>query len=254
MIRRVLLLLAGIVLTAAAPPPAAKPISRLELPWWRARHEAKLAEKQAGPVNLVFLGDSITQNWEHAGPPAWSDYQPVWRQFYGDRLALNLGFKGDATSHLLWRLQHGEVDGIAPKAAVILIGANNLGHLHWSAPADIVGIETVVDETRRLLPHARILLLGVLPSERGPWVARNTAEINQALAARYARGTVPGVTYMDLGAIFMRNGVLDRAQFEDVSMQPPDPPLHPSVAAQTRMAEAMEPVLAAMLGDRDHRR
>ncbi len=252
--RRALLLLAGLALTAAAVPPAAQPISRMSLPWWRARHEAKLAEKQRGPVDLVFLGDSITQNWEHAGPPAWSDYQPVWQRFYGDRHALNLGFKGDATSHLLWRLEHGEIDGIAPKAAVILIGANNLGHLHWSAPADIVGIEAVVDETQRRLPHTRILLLGVLPSERSPWVTRNTAEINQALATHYGRGAVPGVAYMDLGGIFVRHGVLDRTRFEDVSMDPPDPPLHPSVAAQTRMAEAMEPALSAMLGDRDHRR
>lgn len=253
MMRRALLLLAALASTAAALPPAAQPISRMSLPWWRARHEAKLAERQRGPVDLVFLGDSITQNWEHAGPPEWSDYQPVWQRFYGDRHALNLGFKGDATSHLLWRLEHGEIDGIAPKAAVILIGANNLGHLHWSAPADIVGIKAVVDETLRRLPHTRILLLGVLPSGRGPWVTRNTAEINQALAARYGHAAMPSVTYMDLGAIFMRRGVLDRAQFEDVSMSPSDPPLHPSVAAQTRMAEAMEPALSAMLGDRDHR-
>src|SRR6478752_983384 len=89
----------------AAPPPhtvpAATPLSRMNLPWWRARFEEKQDELRSRRVDLLFLGDSITQDWEVEGPPEWRDFVPLWQRFYGDRNAVNLGFNGDATSHLL---------------------------------------------------------------------------------------------------------------------------------------------------------
>jgi len=245
-------LLAGAPLLAAAGklPLAAVPIDRLSTRWWRERHEQKLAELRHGPVELIFLGDSITQNWEKTGPEAWANFQPSWRQFYGDRHAVNLGFSGDATSHLLWRIEHGELDGIAPKAAVILIGANNLGNVHWSASDTVVGIATVVAETRRRLPRTKLLLLAVLPSDRSAWATAATLEINRALAARFSHDA--GLSYMDLAPLFLRNGVVDPGQFYDPLQQPPAAPLHPTAQAQARMAAAIEPTLARLLNDRNH--
>ncbi len=247
--RGVALALAALLLTAAAAPlpPAAQPISRLQTGWWRARHAEKLAEIRRGHVDLVFLGDSITQNWERAGPPPWQDFRPVWQRFYGARHAVNLGFKGDATSHLLWRIEHGELDGIAPRAIVILIGANNLGHLHWSAADTVLGIATIVAEVRRRQPQAGIVLLPVLPSLRSAWISAATAEIDAALAARYGEGRVPGVTYVDVTPLFLRNGAPDPADYIDGHLTPPEPLLHPAPQAQARMAEAIEPVLKRLL-------
>ncbi len=229
---------------------AATPISRMDTPWWRARHVEKLAELRRGRVDLIWLGDSITQDWELTGPPAWRDFAPVWQQFYGDRHAVNLGFKGDSTSHLLWRMMNGELDGIHPKVAVVLIGANNLGRVHWNAEQTIAGITAVLGELQRRLPETKVLLLGVLPSVRSKWVTRTTREINDGLAERFRAGG--RVTYMDVGALFMRDGQVDRTQFLDDQLTPPDPPLHPTADAQRRIAEAIEPTLAAMLGDRRH--
>jgi lysophospholipase L1-like esterase len=240
--------------TARAAALAATPISRMDTKWWRERHEEKLAELRRGPVDLVFLGDSITQNYEKSGPPAWQDFVPVWQHFYGDRHALNLGFSGDATSHLLWRIEHGEIDGIAPKVAVILIGANNLGRLHWPTQDNVAGVEAVVDATRRKLPRTRILLLGILPSERTPWATQTTLATNAALAAHYGGGAVPGVTWLDIGGVFTRNGALDRALYYDPLLTPPEVPLHPTAEGQARMAEAIEPALAALLGEPPRRR
>ena len=245
-------LLAGGLLAAApaqaARPLAATPIDRLATGWWKARHEAKLRELRAGPADLIWLGDSITQNFERTGPPEYFDFQPVWQRFYGGRRAVNLGFKGDATSHLLWRMTHGELDGIAPKAVVILIGANNLGLAHWPTPDNIAGIEAVVDLARRKLPKTQILLLGILPSVRSAWATQTTLEVNAGLAARFS--AVPGVTYQDVGTALLHDGRVDDTLFYDKLLRPPEPVLHPSPDGMARIARAIEPTLARMIGDR----
>jgi lysophospholipase L1-like esterase len=229
---------------------AATPIARTDLPWWRTRHEAKLKEIAAAKPELIFLGDSITQDWEDTGPPEWRDFARIWQHFYGDRHAVNLGFKGDTTASLLWRIRNGEVAGIAPKAAVILIGANNLGKVHWSAEDTVAGIDAIISDLHQRLPNTKLLLLAVLPSERSAWITQTTAEINRMLTARY--GNDKSVAFMDLTALFMRGDKLNRSLFLDPMLTPPDPPLHPSAQGQAIMARAMEPVLTNMLGDKPH--
>ncbi len=256
MIRRRLLLALPPALLAAGPsgattPPArphtvlaAIPIARTDLPSWKARHEAKLRELREKNPALVFYGDSITQQWEYAGPPDWKDYAPVWQRFYGHRNAVNLGYSGDTTASLLWRIQNGEASGISPKVAVILIGANNLGRLHWPAADTLAGIDRIIAELRSRLPATKLLLLGVLPSDRTPWATETTVTINKALAAKFPKGGA--VTFLDLTPVFMRNGRLDRDLFYDPKLTPPAAPLHPTAQAQAMMAEAMEPTLAAL--------
>ena len=235
---------------SAKPAPAATPISRMDLPWWRQRFEAKQAELRQGHVELVFYGDSITQNYERSGPEPWRNFRPVWERFYGDRHAVNLGFIGDTTASLLWRLEHGEAEGVAPKVAVVLIGANNFGRVHWSAEQTLAGIDADIAAIRRHLPRTKILLLGVLPSERPAWVSEATLAVNRDLAARYRQGG--DATFLDVSPVFMKDGRLDRGLFLDPMLSPPEPPLHPSAEGQTRMAEAIEPTLSALLGDRRH--
>ena len=229
---------------------AATPISRMDLPWWRTRFEAKQAELRVKQPRLIFLGDSITQNWERHAPPDWAEYTPVWQRFYGDRAAVNLGFVGDTTSSLIWRLRHGELDGISPKVAVVLIGANNLGRLHWSAEDTVAGIDTIIAELHHRLPRTKVLLLGVLPSARTAWASETTVAINRALARSYAHNG--GVSFLDVGHVFLRDGKLDRALFYDPRLTPPEPPLHPTAQGMAELAAAMEPTLAALLGDRNH--
>ncbi len=245
-------MLAALLVGAAAPVnPAAAPLSRDNLPWWHARHAEKLARIRQGHVDLVFLGDSIMQDWEQHGPPAWRDFVPEWQLFYGDRDAVNLGFRGDTTASLLWRIKHGELDGIEPKVAVVLIGANNLGRAHWSAEQTLGGIDAIVAQLRHRLPHTRVLLLSVLPSERSDWASQTTAEINRGLAERY--GHASDVTFLDVTDVFERDGHLDRAAFLDRFLTPPDPLLHPTAQAQARLSEAIEPTLARLMGDHVHR-
>jgi lysophospholipase L1-like esterase len=229
---------------------AAIPISRMDLPWWHARFEAKQTELREKRPALIFLGDSITQNWERHGPPEWADYAPVWQRFYGDRNAVNLGFIGDTTSSLIWRIRNGEATGISPKVAVILIGANNLGRLHWSAEDTLAGIDVIISELHHRLPRTKLLLLGVLPSDRTPWASETTVAINRALAEKYTQGGA--VTYLDVGRVLTRDGKLDRSLFYDPKLSPPEAPLHPTAQGMALIAAAMEPTLAKLMGDRNH--
>ena len=243
-------LAAALLAGAAVLPPAAMPYSRMDLPWWKARFEAKQAALHQR-VDLVWLGDSITQNFERNGPQDWCNFAPVWQHFYGDRHAVNLGFKGDATAHLLWRIEHGETDGISPRLAIVLIGANNFGHLHWPAAPTLQGIETIIATLHQRLPATKILLLGVLPSIRSAWVDQNTADLNRMLTQRYGSGADPLVHFADLTGLFLKNGRVDKDAFLDGQLVPPDPPLHPTAATQARMAEAIEPLVSTLLGDRN---
>lgn len=228
------------LLAAAGPPPlAARPIDRLSTPWWRERHAAKralIAQRRDFP--LLLLGDSITQNLESTGREPWRDYRAAAAAFPAH---LNLGFKGDATCHLLWRMRNGELEGLAPRHAVILIGANNMGRVHWPVADNLEGIDAVVHEARLRLPAARIILLGVLPSDRSAWVTESTAALNRALAARYAQSDI---VWHDATALFLAAGTLDHSLFYDPLLRPPEPALHPTPQGMIRLAHALAPLLA----------
>lgn len=244
-------LLASLAPAAAAPASiATADISRMSTPWWAARFAAKQHALETGPSDLVWLGDSITQNWETDGPEEWRRFVPVWNRFYGDRHAVNLGFKGDSTCHVLWRLDHGELAAMHPKLVVLLIGANNFGHVHTDAAATYDGIRLILDRLRGHAPEARIIVIGVLPSIRSAWVDANTRAVNAMLASGLAHEQ--GVTFVDLARLFMRDGAVDPGDYLDPRLHPPDPPLHPTAQTQARIAAAIENLVAGALGDRPH--
>lgn len=144
---------------------------------WTLRHDEFLAEARQDDVHVVFLGDSITEGWEDAG-------SAVWEQNLVPLAAVNFGINGDRTQHLLWRITTGgELQGLQPKAVVLLIGTNNIPS---DTPAEIVaGVAAVLKEVRRQAPQARVLLLGLFP--RRPHAANpariKIREVNRRLAA-----------------------------------------------------------------------
>ena len=237
--------------TAASGSIATQPVSRMDLPWWKHRFEAKQRELAGRRVDLLWIGDSITQDWERTGPEPWRDFAPAWQRYYGDRHAVNLGFKGDSTCHLLWRLQHGELDGVHPRAVVLLIGANNFGHVHTDAAATFAGVRVILDLLHQRLPEARVLLVGVLPSIRSPWVTANTLALNRGLA-RFAAGNARWISFIDAAPIFEQDGRVVASRYMDPLLSPPDPPLHPTAQSQARLAALIEPTLASLMGDAVH--
>jgi lysophospholipase L1-like esterase len=205
-----------------------------------------VAQVKANPnIGVLLLGDSITQNYEKTKTPD-ENFQPTWQRFYAPRAALNAGFSGDRTEHVLWRLDHGEIDGIRPRAVVLLIGTNNTAA--GQAAADVeLGIDAVVNKLREKLPQASIVLVGILPSEISEKKSAADREINRYLARRYA--VDPKVAFLDIAPVFYKDGKLDASIFYDPRLPRPGKPLHPDTVGQRLMAAAIEPTLMRLLQD-----
>ena len=201
---------------------------------WIPRHERKLQDKRelvaAGtPPELVFVGDSITQYWEDAG-------REVWQRHYAKYHALDLGFAGDRTENVLWRLQHGEIDGLAPKVAVLMIGTNNAGFRAEDPQGIANGIRRIVDELHRRMPGTRVLLLAIFPrGEKPDDFVRGLNERVNRLVAGWS-----DVHFLDIGAALLNpDGTLSKDVMPDL--------LHPSEKGYAIWQRAMEPTLQKLL-------
>ncbi|NOY43174.1 MAG: sulfatase-like hydrolase/transferase [Planctomycetes bacterium] len=207
------------------------PATRGDEAWWSERDKAKTAQAKQGNVDLAFIGDSITQAWEAGG-------KGVWQQYYADRKPINLGFSGDRTEHVIWRLQHGNFAKIKPKVAVLMIGTNNTGHL-MQDPAEVAaGVKRILEILAERSPKTRVVLHGVFPRGRTPIDAGrlNNVAINQIIR-RFADGK--RVQYLDIGDSFLESdGSLSKEIMPDA--------LHLSVEGYKRWAKALEPVLVEL--------
>lgn len=214
---------------------ADKPAHRLSSKWWKQRHEQKLAKAKNTQVDLLFIGDSITHGWENKGRKLWGEY-------YASRKAFNLGYSGDRTQHVLWRLDNGEMEGMKPKVAVIMIGTNNTGHNMQKARETAKGIKGIITRIQKISPETKVLLLAIFP--RGeqadhPMRVRNT-EVNNIIKT-YADDK--NITYLDINSKFLNEeGVLTKEVMPDR--------LHPQAPGYKIWAEAMEPTLKKLLGEK----
>lgn len=218
--------------------PDRKPAAVVPVPqtasWWTTRHEHTLARIHQGGVDLLLIGDSITQGWADEG-------RRIWDAYYGRRRAVNLGFNDDRTEHVLWRLEHGEIEGIAPKLAVVMIGTNNTGARHDLAEETTAGIQAILTTLRKGLPGTKILLLGVFP--RSPSADDPLRRLNDAINDRLrAYADNRHIFFLDLSRQFLD----DRGRLSQDLM--PDY-LHPSERGYQVWADGMEDVIRKLLGE-----
>jgi lysophospholipase L1-like esterase len=211
-----------ILITAGALAAAEGPRPTIPVEKDRPRHDQFLAVAKAGGIDLLFIGDSITDNWRSAG-------KTVWDKFFAPLKAANFGIGGDRTEHVLWRLRNGELDGIHPRAVVLMIGTNN------PDPAEDVaqGVKAILAEIQSRLPGTRILLLGIFPRGEKPGNARAKNEQASALIAKFANPSDPKrIVYMDIGARFLAaDGTLPADIMPDF--------LHPNAKGYQIWAEAI---------------
>jgi lysophospholipase L1-like esterase len=235
-----LFVLAATAFTAAGqdPNPATKAAPRPDKGWVN-RHESFVERAKKGHVDVLFLGDSITQGWEGGGKQAWKEtFEPLH--------AANFGIGGDRTQHVLWRITEGkELEGINPKVAVVMIGTNNVGGDSAEQIAD--GVGAIVKELRHQRPHTKVLLLGVFPrnakagkdskAAKADELQPKIKQINDRIA-KLDDGK--NVKYLDIGAKFLeKDGSLTREVMPDY--------LHLSPKGYAIWAEAIKGPVAELL-------
>lgn len=236
------LALAGCLLAAdpdptAGPPDKASPSTPGWGFWpqhpkdWIRTFEGQLKQTRAGGIGVVFLGDSITNGWSAAG-------KAEWEQRFAPLQAVNYGIGGDSTRQVLWRIGHGLLDGIQPRAVVVAIGTNNLYADHNSgSDAEIAaGIAACVAAVRAKAPQAGILVLGMLPRQNAYFCGR-VAAVN-ALTARLDDGA--RVRYLDPGAAFLAAPGTVRADLYR------DDQVHLVAAGYAALADAVAPLVEAL--------
>ncbi|MBL49306.1 MAG: hypothetical protein CMP28_10165 [Roseibacillus sp.] len=213
--------------------PAVTPQPRVE-EWWFKRHAEKIGAMKEGEYELLMVGDSITHNFESIG-------EKVWKKYFEPLKALNLGFGGDRTNHVLWRLGHLPKPKAPPKAAVVMIGTNNIcwGSDKPREAAD--GVKAIAAKLHALYPEAKILVLGVFPRRRelSHPHRKQIIELNSYLPELLK--DLKNVKFLDIGPSFLdEKGHLSKEMMPDTT--------HPSEKGHEVWAQAIEGELKAMLG------
>ena len=162
---------------------------------WFALHRSYVDRAHQGHVRVLFIGDSLTYGWRVDGFESWeAAFAPLGAE--------DFGIGGDRTSDVIWRVQHGELDGIAPRVVILSIGTNDLGSGRGAAET-AAGIEACAAAIRQRLPRTTILVLGLLPRGKGgpsSETRRDVASVNRRIATLAA---AKGMRFLDSGNAFL---------------------------------------------------
>ncbi len=219
-------------LAAVAENTATTPVSREDKPRWVKRHQSMADRLKEGHAGVLWIGDSIVQRWEEDG-------RAVWNRYYKHRDAVNLGIGGDRTEHVIWRLDHCNLECVSPRLAIVMIGQNN-GPFN-TAGEIAEGNAVIVKQLREKQPDMKILLLGITFRGENPNEEQvKLAETNEILA-RMDDGK--HVFFMNINQIFLRpDGTIPKSLMPDCE--------HPNKEGCRIWAEAIEPKVAELLGEK----
>ncbi len=201
-------------------------------------HEQLVAKAKTGGIDLYFLGDSITRRWGATDYPAFLAH---WKKTFHGWNAANFGWGADRIENILWRLDHGELDGVHPKVIVLLAGTNNVG----SEPADDArladisrGLTALVARCREKAPGATLILTAIFPRNDHPAVLPTINRLNAHLA-QLADGKK--IRFLNVNA---RLADPDGKLFDGMTVDR----LHPSLQGYQVWADGLTPLLTELLG------
>lgn len=206
------------------------------------RHAEKVTLVKNHQYDLLFVGNSITNNFEKAA------YQPIWKKYYGSRNAVNLGFSGYRTENIIWNIENGQLENQSPKVIVLEIGTNNIDEKNYptrhTAGQLAGGIEKIVSLFREKCPDSKIILLRSFPGCYGspnPTSHRRILERASDLVARLADNKQ--IFYCDVNHVFLNmDGSIKHEMMGDW--------LHPTPAGAEAWVQAMEPLLSELMEDK----
>ncbi len=189
--------------------PAMKAAAKPQENWWKERHTNNVKRMEQGNVDFVMVGDSITSRWD--------EHRDLLEKAVGTKNIINLGFEGDRTEHVLWRLDHLPLGKIQPKAAMIMIGTNNMGDAENTPWMIAKAIQAIVQKLQKAYPNMRIIVWTVFPRGahgNGDWARHRVEEINIALP-----GLLKGMKNVELvdlwPQVLTKDGLLTKEMSED---------------------------------------
>lgn len=207
---------------------------------WKDRQALlnKRASEAGKKAEVIFIGDSITQGWEGEGKQVWTDR-------YTKYNAVNLGIGGDRTQHVLWRMDNGNLAGLSPKAAVVMIGTNNSNGEDNTAEQIAAGVRAIVEKLRQKLPETKIVLVAIFPRGENPNPQRGKILQANQIIRKLADGQ--NVIWADFGHKFVNEeGQIPRELMPDY--------LHLSAKGYEIWADSIERPLNRALGNRTDNR
>jgi lysophospholipase L1-like esterase len=203
-------------------------------------HAQLLEKARADGIDVYFIGDSITRRW---GATDYPDLLANWRQNFFGWNAGNFGWGADRTQNILWRLEHGELDGVNPKVIVIQAGTNNIGAQPGGAAkvAEITrGLTAILDRCRQKAPRATVVLTAIFPRNDNMAVMPEIDQVNVNLA-RLADGR--NVRYLNVN-----DKLADKHGRLFAGMMNERDKLHPTLQGYQVWADALKPILTELLG------
>ena len=123
---------------------------------WLKLHDAhvRTVHGSRGPLDVLLVGDSITIQWGDS-----------WKRHFPELKAVNIGIGGDKTQNVLWRLDHGAVEGLQPRFIVLMIGNNNMFFTPETGIEPAArGITLCVRNLRERFPRAKVVVAKILPA------------------------------------------------------------------------------------------
>ncbi len=207
----------------------------------KARHEKFVEIAKRGGVDVLFLGDSITDAWGGEGRRGGAGAK-IFEEEFVPLKAANFGIGGDRTQHVLWRLQNGELEGIQPKVVMLMIGTNNSNRSDNTAEEIADGIKAIVKEIHKRSPKTKVLLLGIFPRGAKPNPQREKLkQVNEIIAKLDDNGKT--VKYLDLAEKFLeKDGTLPKDIMPDY--------LHLSPKGYRIWADAVKGPIKELLGEK----
>jgi len=198
---------------------------------WLKIHEGLVKTVQAnqGPVDVLLVGDSITIQWGAS-----------WAKQFPDRKAANIGIGGDKTQNVLWRLDHGGVDGLQPKTIVLMIGNNNMFFTpETGVAAAAKGVEACARNLREKFPDADLIVAKILPCHAPKSRFYEDILLTNAEIDKLNLGADPKIRVLDLTADFLNpDGTIKKALYT------PDN-IHLSPEGYAAYAARLKPLLEA---------
>ncbi len=187
---------------------------------WETRHNAVLQYSRAHPPTTVFIGNSITHFWGGQPVSPRVNGKNAWDKYFVDKQVVNMGFGWDRIENVLWRVYHGELDSIAPRQVVLMIGTNNL---QYNSDQEIAGgLEFLIKAIRIKQPSAAILVMGIFPRRK---MEERVVAVNKLIAKMAAGLKIP---FADAGPLFLqKDKTIDESLFSDG--------LHPNEAGYDKL-------------------